>query len=63
MENLILSARIQFRDTAKVVCAIYPNRDYEEAYEIICYTLSDAIELISFYFLCPNDDIHISALN
>jgi hypothetical protein len=61
MEKLIINAESQYRNTGKIICSIYPNRVYEDKYQITCKTFHEAIELIQYTFLSLSDDIHVSA--
>ena len=63
MEKLIKNAKSQFSKFGSVKITIYPNRSVDDCYDIVEYSLEEAIEAISHFCQSQNDDISVSHLN
>lgn len=62
MEKLIKNAESQILKFGKCIITVYPNRDYENSYQIAETKLESAIETIS-HFYGSSDDISVSHSN
>lgn len=60
MDKLIKNAKNQFLKYNQVTITVYPNRCYNDSYNIIEKTLVSAIETISHFYESINDDIYVS---
>jgi hypothetical protein len=63
MNELIKNAISQHSKFNQVVISIYPNRDWNDRYEIVESNFAFVIETISHYYESVCDGIHVAHAN
>lgn len=63
MEKLIKNAESQLLKFGKCIITVYPNRDYENSYQVIEKSIEAATETIAHFYGSLSDDIIVSHSN